>query len=312
MMSEQPIAVRLTMPACSWRMALDLWWKATFRDRHPVCPRADMARKTVLSLAGAALLSFGFAQDSTPKTKKTDKTYPLRTLEHSAFQVGEKLKYILHYGFVNAGEAELELKAGERDIQGRKILHAVGTGRSIGAFKAFYKVDDHYESYFDEKGVFPWVFIRRVDEGGYTFSQDYLYMQHRRQVTTQKKVTHDVPAHVQDMISAFYFARTLDLSNAKEGDEFVIDCFMDDEYWPLRMKFVEKETIKLRNGKYRCMKFQPIVQEGRVFKSNDDLNVWITDDPNHIPVLVEAKILVGSIKMELSDYSGLANPIAKE
>ncbi|HEY0976736.1 MAG TPA: DUF3108 domain-containing protein [Flavobacteriales bacterium] len=271
-----------------------------------------MARSTAMVMLGLGLLTMGFSQSPKPPAPKAGKTYPLRKLEHSAFQAGEKLKYVLHYGFVNAGEAELELKESATDIQGRKILHAVGIGRSVGAFKTFYKVDDRYESYFDKDGVFPWLFARRVDEGGYTFSQDYLYNQHRRQVTTQKQVTHDVPAHVQDMISAFYFARTIDFSKAKEGDEFTIDCFMDDEYWPLRMKYIGKETIKLRNGKYRTMKFQPIVQEGRVFKSNDDLNVWITDDANHIPVLVQAKILVGSIKMELSDYSGLANPIARE
>ena len=273
-----------------------------------------MARKTVLALAGAAFLSFGFAQGS-PRTGEKPKAagiFPLRKLSYDAIKPGDNLTYLLHYGFVNAGEAVLELKESDREIEGRKLLHAVGTGRSIGAFKTFYKVDDHYESYFDRDGVFPWVFIRRVDEGGYKFSQDYLYMQHRRQVTTQKKETHDVPAHVQDMISAFYFARTIDFSKAKEGDEFTIDCFMDDEYWPLRMKYIGKETIKLRNGRYRTLKFQPIVQEGRVFKSNDDLNVWITDDGNHIPVLVEAKILVGSIKMQLTGHEGLAHPIAKE
>jgi hypothetical protein len=114
------------------------------------------------------------------------------------------------------------------------------------------------------------------------------------------------------MISAFYYARTWDLSNLTVGQEFSMDLFMDNENWPLKMKYVGKETIKIRNGKYRCLKFQPMVQKGRIFKSNDDLNVWISDDGNHIPILVQAKILVGSIKMELSGYEGLANAIAKE
>jgi hypothetical protein len=78
------------------------------------------------------------------------------------------------------------------------------------------------------------------------------------------------------------------------------------------MRFVGRETIKLRNGKYRCLKFQPVVQQGRIFKTNDDLNVWVTDDANHIPVLAQAKVLVGSIKMELSSYEGLVHPVAKE
>jgi hypothetical protein len=277
----------------------------------------DMTRKSLFLLAGVALFTSGLAQGRTqppasPTPAAAPGTFPLRTLEHTAFKPGEKLTYVLHYGFVNAGEATLELRETDLTIQGRKMIQAVGKGRSIGAFNTFYKVDDHYETYMDQQGVFPWIFMRRVSEGGYEFSQDYAYMQHLHQVTTQKKRTHTVPPHVQDMLSAFYYARTIDYSKAKPGDEFTIQCFLDDELWPLKMRYIGKETIKLRNGKYRCLKFQPVVQEGRIFKTNDDLNVWVTDDPNHIPVLAQAKVLVGSIKMELSGYEGLVHPIAKE
>lgn len=283
-------------------------------DRHRLCVTAGMARKSVFALLGAGMLSMGFGQVKAPAPENvtSKEVYPLRSLKQDAFKPGEKLTYVVHYGWVDAGEAVVELRESDREIQGRKVWHAIGTGRSLGAFNTFYKVDDRYESYFDSEGVFPWMFLRRVSEGGYEFTQDYLYHQHKREVRTQKEVTHKVPASVQDMLSAFYYARTIDFSNAKEGDVFTIETFLDDELWPLRMKYVGKETIKLRNGKYRCLKFQPVVQEGRIFKGNDDLNVWITDDGNRIPVLAQAKILVGSIKMELKSYEGLVHPIAKE
>jgi hypothetical protein len=282
--------------------------------RYGHCTRADMARKTLFALLGAGAMSIGYAQGKQQDKPAEENTGigSLRTLTHNAFKPGEKLEYILHYGIMNAGTATLELKEGEADMLGRKTLHAVGEGHSAGAFKAFYKVNDLYESRFDKAGVFPWFFSRRVDEGGYKIDQDYLFMQHRHQVDTQDKKSFDVPAYAQDMISAFYYARTWDLSNLVEGQEFSIDLFMDNENWPLKMKYVGKETIKIRNGKYRCLKFQPMVQKGRIFKSDDDLNVWISDDGNHVPILVQAKILVGSIKMELSGYEGLANIIAKE
>lgn len=277
------------------------------------CRRSGMAQRSLFVTVAACVLSFGFAQSSgAPAPKDADTVYPLRTLDQHVFRAGEKLSYILHYGWLDAGVATLELKESDRKVDGREVLHAVGVGKSVGAFKTFYKVDDRYETFFDKKGIFPWTFVRRVNEGGYSFSQDYSFLQHRRKVTTQEKKTFDVPAHVQDMLSAFYFARTFDYSNAQKGQEFTIPCFMDNEEWNLRMRYVGKETIKLRNGKYRCLKFQPVVQEGRIFKTNEDLNVWITDDANHIPVLAQAKVLVGSIKMELSGYEGLANPIAKE
>ncbi|MEZ4807370.1 MAG: DUF3108 domain-containing protein [Flavobacteriales bacterium] len=272
-----------------------------------------MARKSVFALMGAGLLSMGFAQGTRSSgTTENREVFPLRSMEQNAFRPGEKLLYVVHYGWVDAGEAVLELKESDRMIQGRNVWHAVGVGRSLGAFNAFYKVDDRYETFFDAEGIFPWVFLRNVSEGGYEFSQNYLYNQHRREVRTQEDKVHKVPSSVQDMISAFYYARTIDFSTAEKGDVYTIETFMDNELWPLRMKYLGKETIKLRNGKYRCLKFQPVVQEGRIFKGNDDLNVWITDDGNRIPVLAQAKVLVGSIKMELSGYEGLVHPIAKE
>lgn len=272
-----------------------------------------MAQRSLIATTAACALSFGFAQSgSAPAPATAPKLNVLRTVDHNAFAPGEKLSYVLHYGWLNAGTATLELKEYPRDIGGRKVLHAVGVGRSTGAFSSFYKVDDRYETFFDRDGVFPYTFVRRVDEGGYTFSQDYTFMQRRGQVTTQEKKTYAVPAHVQDMLSAFYFARTIDFRQAKPGEVFTIETFLDNELWPLRMRYIGKETVKLRNGKYRCLKFQPVVQEGRIFKGNDDLNVWITDDANRIPVLAQAKVLVGSIKMELSAYEGLANPLARE
>ncbi len=272
-----------------------------------------MKRISPWIVASLAVLGLGFAPQELGggPPEPGSAVYGLRELPHNAFRAGEKLTYVVHYGFVDAGEAIVELKETDRTMNGRPLMKAVGVGRSLGAFNLFYKVDDYYESVFDKQGVFPWAFVRRVSEGGYEFSQDYVYLQHRHQVKTQKEQTHEVPAHVQDMLSAFYYARTLDYANAKPGDEFVIQTFLDDELWPLRMKFIGRETIKLRNGKYRCMKFQPIVQEGRIFKTNDDLNVWVTDDGNRIPVLAKAKVLVGSIKMELSGYEGLVHPIAK-
>ena len=226
-----------------------------------------MARKTLVAGLGIGMLTLAFAQAPRAFEPAGVPVAPLRELSYDAFKPGEKLTYLVHYGLLNAGEAVVELKESEREIQGRKILHAVGKGRSLGAFNLFYKVDDHYETYFDREGVFPWAFIRRVSEGGYNFSQDYVYLQHRQQVNTQKKQTHAVPAHVQDMLSSFYYARTLDLRDAEPGQQFEIQTFIDDELWPLRMRFIGRETIKVRSGRYQCLRFQPVVQEGRIFAS---------------------------------------------
>lgn len=242
---------------------------------------------------------------------KTTSTATYRKVEHTAFVAGEELRYRMHYGFVDAGEAVLKVKECEKKINGRKLLHMEATGRTISAFDWFYVVRDRYESYMDSEGVFPWLFVRRVNEGGYIINQDYAYLQHKKKVDNGEGKSFDIPEAAQDMISSFYYARTLDFSNAKKGDIFTIPVFYDDTNFPLKIKYMGKETIKLRMGKYKCIKFAPVVEKGRVFKSEDDLSVWISDDQNKIPLLAKAKILVGSIKMEVVEYKNLAGPISE-
>ena len=236
--------------------------------------------------------------------------FAYRNVTNNSFSIGEKLTYILHYGFVDAGRATLEVKACDKKINGRELIHAVGKGKSIGAFNWFFKVQDRYETYLDAQGMFPWMFIRRVNEGGYKINQDYTFFQHKQKVNDGTK-SYDVPLNIQDMVSSYYYARTIDFSNAKEGDLFEFNTFMDGEVFPLKIKYLGKENIKIRKGKFKCIKFCPVVQSGRIFKSEDDLQVWISDDGNKIPLLAKANILVGSIKMEVTEYEGLKNPISK-
>jgi hypothetical protein len=234
-----------------------------------------------------------------------------RTVKNEAFKEGEVLRYRVHYGFVDAGEAILKVNACDKKVQGRKLFHVEGIGKSLGAFDWFFKVRDRYESYMDDQGVFPWLFVRRVNEGGYKINQDYTFLQNKQKVDLGDGKSMDTPDHIQDMLSSFYYARTLNFENAKVGDVFTINTVCDAELFPLKIKYMGKETISLRAGKYRCMRFVPVVSTGRVFKKNEDLSVWITDDKNKIPILAKAKIFVGSIKLEAVEFKNLANPVAK-
>jgi len=271
-------------------------------------------KKLIAFLTAITLCLILSAQPMRPDKVNMDtlNTYPLRSnVVNTAFKKGEKLTYRVHYGFVDAGEAIIEVKDSPQKFDGRPAWHIVGNGYTLGAFNWFFKVRDRYETYIDKQGMIPQRFIRDVNEGGYKISQDYTFHQDKRAVKTQKNETFASPANIQDMLSAYFYARTVDYSNAKVGDVFSFTVFMDDEIFPLKIRYLGKETIKLRAGKFRCMKFQPVVQEGRVFKSDDDLNVWITDDKNKIPILVKSDLMVGSIKMEVVEYEGLANTIAK-
>ncbi len=234
----------------------------------------------------------------------------LPEVKNNAFKRGEVLTYRLHYGFIDAGVASLTVTDETREFAGRKTYHIVGLGSSKGTFDFFFKIRDRYETYIDEKSIIPWVFIRRVSEGGYTINQDYIFNHHTQRVSDGNAV-YPIHPNMQDMLSAFYYARTMDLTNAKPGDLFSVDCFMDKEIYPLKIKFLGREDVTIKLGTFKCLKFCPIVQKGRVFKREEDLSLWLTDDGNHIPIKGQASVLVGSIKVELTDYKNLANPISR-
>ena len=233
-----------------------------------------------------------------------------RQVDYRPFKVGEQLKYRVHYGFVDAGEAQLEVK-GLQKIGNRTCYQIVGSGKSQGAFDWFFKVRDRYETYMDTVALFPWVFIRRVNEGGFKLEQDYIFNHFKNKVKSKQKDTeYEVPDNVQDILSAFYFARSLDFSHATKGDEYEIPTFIDEELWPFKIKFVGRETMKTKLGTIKCLKFDPVIQVGRVFKAEEDLTIWISDDPNHIPIRLQAEVLVGSIKMDIKSVKGEAYPMA--
>jgi hypothetical protein len=275
-------------------------------------------RTICLNLAAAAgilaLCSAGY--DSMTSNEKMEQviaspTVDLPSMPNSAFKEGEVLTYRLHYGIMDAGVAILEVKPTIMEVSGRKVYHVVGNGFSKGTFDWFFKVRDRYETFIDKDAMVPWMFVRRIDEGGFKASQDYVFNHYTKKVDVGGGEKYDVPPGIQDMLSAFYAARNLDFTTAKEGDVFTINSFVDKELWPLKVRYVGKDVVNTEIGKYSCLKFRPIVQKGRIFKSEEDLCVWITDDKNHIPVAAQAKILVGSIKLDITGASGLANEPAK-
>jgi len=265
---------------------------------------------TITIFAGIACLSFK-KEKELPVVNYEGPVKELPVINNEAFKRGEMLTFRMHYGIIEAGVATLGITEEEKEIAGRKTYHVIGLGQSRGAFDLFFKVRDRYETYIDDKSIVPWIFLRHVNEGGYKIDQSDVFNHFSEKVNVGNNEMYDIEPNMQDMLSAFYAARNLDLGAAKPGETYSINCFMDKEVWPLKVKFIGRETITTDLGTFKCLKYRPIVQKGRVFKHEEDLNIWITDDKNHIPILGQADVLVGSIKAELKAYKGLAHPVAK-
>lgn len=270
--------------------------------------------KTTKILLGLTIIIF-FSAYQTKENRVLINTYSenaatLRSITHNAFKAGEVLEFRLHYGFMNAGTAKIEINAEGKKIKGREVYHIVGTGQTEGAFDWFFKVRDRYETYLDVEGVFPWVFVRDINEGGYKKKQNYQFYQDKKIIETHKGEKHQVPEGIQDMLSSFYYSRTLNYSNAKIGEVFTIWSFVDNEVWPLKIRYMGKSTVKLGKTTYNAIKFHPVTQQGRVFDKEEDVTFWISNDENKIPLMIEAKILVGAIKVELTNIKGLSHPLS--
>lgn len=236
----------------------------------------------------------------------------LREVENPVFEAGEELTYVLRYGILTAGEATLKVKNAAPDPDtGRERIYVEGIGKTTGTFSWFFKVYDYYASIMDAEGLYPVHFRRRINEGSYKKEQDYYFDPKTELVKTQDDTTYKVPKFTQDMLSSFYYARTLNFDTAKVGDVYTFPSFVDNKIEPIRIKFLGKDFVDSKTGKYRVLKFSPAVVEGNIFEDDDALVVYISDDKNRVVIMAEAEILVGSIKMELKDYKNLKHPMAK-
>lgn len=228
------------------------------------------------------------------------------------FKTGEWLRFKMSYsGFLKAGETEISLK--EQDLNGKKVFHATALGKTSNVIGWFFKVRDDYQSYFDMETGQPYIFKRKINEGGYKKNKILTFDEVKKEVKIEdlkrkKEVTIPNIINVQDMISCFYFLRKYNTKEMAVGDEIALDMFFDEKKFPFKLRFLKYETLKTKFGKVKTQKFTPLVQAGRVFKENESVAIWITADVNKVPVKIKADLSVGSLRADLDAYKGLVNP----
>jgi hypothetical protein len=235
--------------------------------------------------------------------------FEYRKVENNCFEVGEKLKYKVYYdsfitGKVNAGTATLEVRNTNRRFNKREVYHIVGTGKSNPAFDLFFKVRDRFESYMDKEALVSHHFVRRTKEGGYVMEDD-VYFDHENGEAKSSRTTKAIEPNIQDIISAAFYARTFDFSNAEKGQNYAVNFYLDDSVYVSAIQFAGREVIETDLGVFRCLAFKPMVAIGEVFSNPYPMKLWVTDDENKLPVLAKSEVVIGSVKMELIKFSGL-------
>jgi hypothetical protein len=240
---------------------------------------------------------------------------PFPEVPNRTFDVGEYLKFEVHYGFINAGYAALEVKKEPIQYQGHDCYHIVGRGWTNGTWDHIYRVRDTYETYMDRTHLIPWQFRRHIVEGNFN-SLQRVYFDHQKQQATfvdhsEDRTRHAVPADIQDVISAFYFARArYDHRQLQVGDRISLKNFLDRKTFNLEARMLAREEVKIKGKRYRALKFELLIEEAGLMTDGSEIQFWISDDLNKVPLRIESKLMIGSLKADLIEWDNLRHEFA--
>lgn len=235
-----------------------------------------------------------------------------REIPNEAWGFGERLSFEISYGFITAAEAFFTVSPSPVVFNGRDSYEVNFETNSRPSFDVIYKVRDSYKTYIDTRGIFPWKFEQRIREQNFKKDFEVSFMPDSQKVITKADNTlireFQAPAFVQDIISAFFYVRTLDLSKYKDGEVIYVPTFNDDKHFQLGVKIVGRETVDVAAGEFKTIITQPMLTEGFTNKTSD-IFVYLSDDARKIPVKVKMKIVIGALIGELTEYSGLRGPL---
>ncbi len=233
--------------------------------------------------------------------------FQYRKIQNNVFGVGERLAFSVNYGFINAGDAVMSIPRYDT-VQGRRCYRVEFTVNSLQSFAWIYKVEDHYLTFIDAEAIAPLKFEQHIREG--TYRRDFVAeFDQARHVAKTTEGTYHIPDYVHDIMSAFYFVRTIDFSGFVPGETTTLYNFYKDTSYTLLVRFLGRQELEVDAGTFKTIVVEPLVKEGGLFKSEGRIVIWLSDDERKIPVRVNTKVVIGSIDVELTSYSGLVGPL---
>ena len=274
-------------------------------------------RPLLWSTAIFFMMAFSFpAADHFYAQSMPENNFDQCSIENTTFKAGEEVVYKLYYnwGFmwVAAGEATFRVK------ESGNQFHYIVDGRTYKSYDWAFKVRDKIESYVDKTSLLPTRSIRDISEGKYqlyenvTFDQENNSAKYVRGKTKEKtwKENHEVSECIHDLLSAMYFARNINFSTMPKQQSFPVKIFLDREEYPIKVKSngkVAEKKIK-GMGTYNTVELSLSLIAGEVFKEGDEMKIWVSDDDNRVPLMIETPIAVGSVMVVLKSYKGLKYP----
>lgn len=259
------------------------------------------------------ILGIVFPANGQETTNSIDNCYQ----ENTRFIGGESLTYRIYYNWsfiwLPAGEVRFTIQ----DVN--EYYHAEVIGKSYKSYESIYKVDDLYRSQIKKDSLIPVSFLRDVEEGNYFRYDSILFDQKNKHIESywgdhlEDAERNDFYFNdcMQDMVSVMYFVRNIDFSRMDKGTHTPVNVFFDKEEYNLGVEYSGQEKKKKIKGLGKCntLKIIPDLVEGHVFENNTRMEIWLSNDDNRIPLLIESPLVVGSAKAVLIDVSGLKYPL---
>lgn len=239
--------------------------------------------------------------------------------ENKYFVPGEVLTYDLYfkYGILNTKAGNSSLKVEEAIYKGRNVYKMTLTAKSSGVAKSVFSLTDTVTSYVT-KDLTPLAYMKDAHEGGdhtveratydYSAGQIKLRNINTRNGRLRYDTTFVSKDCMYDMLSIVYYARTLNYDSMEKGDKVTVSFFSGRKKMNMDIEHEGIANISANDGrKYSCVKLVLVLNDDAFADRDEAMKVFITNDPNRIPVRIDSKLKVGSTKVVLKAYKGQRN-----
>ncbi len=237
-----------------------------------------------------------------------------RTMRNESFTTGEVLEYRIHYGFINAGDAVIEVNPRLHRLNNRPCYKIDVKGRTTGTFDMFLRIRNNYGSYIDTAAFIPHKSIRNVEEGRYRKFEVTTFDYNHDQAIVKDEARHEektlkIPKNVQDMIGGYYFLRLLDYDHMRVGDTIRVNAVFENELYDFKIRYMGKERINTKFGSIGAITLVPLMPANKLFDGENSISVYLSDDKNKIPLKIKANMFVGAVELDLKGYKNLKNTL---
>lgn len=252
----------------------------------------------VSMMTAAAMAGVGSLRAQVPDSVAPDSvaTAPSPEVAAVPFGVGERFEYRVRFGPLKVGEAYMEV-AGIDTVAGHPTYHLLTL---IKGSVPFYKLEDKQESWLDVVLLASRRYRQDSKQGDYERQREFQFDLENRVYHQDNGETDSIPPRALDEASFIYFARAADL---EVGETYEWNRYFRYDRNPVILRVLRRETITVPAGEFETIVVRPIIKTGGIFAEGGEAEVYMTDDEDRLLIKLVSKLKVGTLTLELTDYT---------